>query len=442
MDIVYRRVVLSLTSVFLVAFSSTLWAQGPSLQIGKAVYEQNCAYCHGKGGQGDGPAASALNLKPRDLTEGRYKFRSTESGSIPTDADLMATVRNGLRGTSMPAWAGYVGDDSIKAVVEYVKSLSPRFKSEKPRVVSMGAAVPSSAASIAAGKRAYEKLQCGACHGSDGEGTNAVQREFVDDWGRELPIPNLTEPWSFRGGSTARDVYLRFRTGLDGTPMPSYVGTASETEMWHLANYVLSLARKPVWAMNEAEAKAFYETQQEKLRKDPVTWGRYLVESKGCGDCHTPFNPDGSLITEFQLAGGQRWEVKPYATFYPKNLTSDEETGLGSLTDDQIRLALTRGIRRDGSRMLPFPMPWPVYASLRDDEVKAIIAYLRSLPPVYNKVPIIERPNIFSYLWMKFRMLILKEPFPAFIHSGNAGQPKTQAATNTSENQPLTEARP
>ncbi|HWP81035.1 MAG TPA: c-type cytochrome [Bacteroidota bacterium] len=409
--------ILGIVALFL---SHLLQAQ-PSLDLGKEIYMARCSMCHGTDGKGDGAPSRALNPKPRDFTSGKFKFRSTESGSIPTDDDLVRTVQSGLHGTSMIDWGALMSDDSIRAVIAYLKTFSRRFTNEKPKPVRVGTAIPSSKASIAAGKRVYEKLQCAKCHGDDGTGANAIQKEFTDDWGEPIRATSLTEPWAFRGGVTARDVYLRFRTGIDGTPMPSYKGSASDEEMWHLANYVLSLARKPVWAMSEQELKAFYDSQREWARNNPVAWGKYLVETKGCGDCHSPIREDGSMVRNLHLAGGQKWEVKPYATLYTANLTPDKETGIGALTDDQLRLAITRGIRRDGTRMLPFPMPWPSYASMSEEDVKAILAYLRSMPPIKNQIPERETPNIFSYLILKFRMLILKEGFPAFIYPGNAG---------------------
>ena len=70
---------------------------------GKAVYDQHCAECHGATGHGDGPAAPFLTPRPRDFTAGRYKLRTTESGSVPTDDDLARSVREGLPGSAMPA---------------------------------------------------------------------------------------------------------------------------------------------------------------------------------------------------------------------------------------------------------------------------------------------------------------------------------------------------
>jgi mono/diheme cytochrome c family protein len=311
--------------------------------------------------------------------------------------------------------------DTVKAVTEYVKTFSSRFQNETPKVVSIGKPAPSTSASIAAGKRMFEKLECASCHGSDGVGTGAIATDFQDDWGNPVKATNLSEPWTFRGGSTSKDIFLRFRTGIDGSPMPSFAGTASEQEMWDLANYVTSLARKPVWEMNAVEINAFYASLDESAKGNPVERGKYLVNTIGCGFCHTPVREDGSMIEELRLAGGQRWDLYPFDDVVSYNLTSDKETGLGSWTDDQIKTFITKGIRRDGSRMIPYPMPWPALASLKEDDLNAIVAYLRTLPPVYNKIPEPKSPNIFSYLWGKFQALVLKKSLPLHVYPGNAG---------------------
>src|SRR3990172_9228985 len=73
-------------------------------RLGKSIYDARCAPCHGLDGHGDGAAAALLNPRPRDFTSGTFKFRSTETGILPTDEDLVLTVKNGLHGTSMPDW--------------------------------------------------------------------------------------------------------------------------------------------------------------------------------------------------------------------------------------------------------------------------------------------------------------------------------------------------
>jgi len=400
---------------------------GSEASLGKVLYEARCVQCHGKDGKGSGPAASLLNPRPRDFTTGKFKFRSTESGSIPTDDDLLNSIRNGLHGTSMPDWQNFLGGDSLHAILAYVKSFSPRFQNEKPKAVTVGKPTLSSPQSIAAGKRVFQALQCAACHGTDGMGTGAVTSTFLDDWGHEIRATNLTEPWNFRGGATPHDIFLRFRTGIDGTPMPSFIGSATEREMWDLANYVASLSRKPVWEMSEQELMAFYVMLDNSAKQDPVERGKYLVTTLGCGLCHSPLREDGSAIEELALAGGQRWDLYPFDNVVSYNLTSDKETGLGDWTDEQIRTFVTKGVRRDGTRMIPFPMPWPAFAHLKEGDLNSIIAYLRTLPPVYNKIPSPKSPNIFSYLWGKFQTLLLKKDLPIHLYPGNAGTTREKA---------------
>ena len=381
--------------------------------VGKSIYETHCAQCHGADGKGEGVGSALLNPRPRNFTTGMFKFRSTESGSLPTDEDLMAAINNGLHGTSMPDWAPFIKGDSLKQVVDYVKAFSPRFQKDKPRPVHVGSPVPYSAASAAAGKKVYAKLQCADCHGTDGAGTGAVAKDFQDEWNFETYAVNLTEPWTFRGGATARDIYLRFRTGVDGTPMPSFAGAASEKEMWDLANYVVSIARKPVWNMNENEVKEFYSKLDAQEKADPVQRGKYLVRSIGCAGCHSKYTDDMRIVEGSQLSGGLTFDLYPFGKYVTRNLTSDNETGLGNWTDQEIKRAITQGISRDGRKFLPFPMPWAAFSALKEDDQSAIVTYLRTVPAVHHKIPDPDKPNVFTYLWGKFKMLVLKERIPA-----------------------------
>jgi mono/diheme cytochrome c family protein len=118
-----------------------------------------------------------------------------------------------------------------------------------------------------------------------------------------------------------------------------------------------------------------------------VKRGHYLVELAGCGHCHTPGHFRGREDTSRELAGGDvGFEVPGAGTYVGPNLTPDIETGLGKWTDKQVATAIRGGVRPDG-RVLSPVMPWPEFSHMSDADLKAIIAYLRALPPIVNKVP-------------------------------------------------------
>jgi hypothetical protein len=177
--------------------------------------------------------------------------------------------------------------------------------------------------------------------------------------------------------------------------------------------------------MRGEEIAAFYREQEQRSHNDLVHQGEYIASITGCAFCHSPFREDSTMIDEFKFAGGQRFVVVPFGTFVSYNLTSDKETGLGNWTDDQIKTFVTSGVRRDRSRMIPFPMPWPNFANLKPQDLNALVAFLRSLPPVSNRIPLPRSPNIVSYLTGKFSMLILKRDPPSYNYPGNAGVPAT-----------------
>src|SRR6185503_4339467 len=95
----------ALALVTLVLAARPLAAQEAAVnERGKAVYNKWCAQCHGSEGAGDGPAAHYMVPRPRDFTAALYQIRSTASGLLPTDDDIMHAIDEGLPGTTMPAW--------------------------------------------------------------------------------------------------------------------------------------------------------------------------------------------------------------------------------------------------------------------------------------------------------------------------------------------------
>jgi len=195
------------------------------LQRGKAVYEKYCVGCHGEAGDGAGPAAKRLITKPRDFTKGIYKFRSTDSSSLPLDADIHRTLRRGLSRVSMPSFR-MVPDSEILAVTEYIKNFYVDWDEDEPdrQVVHVPAAPGDLATAdrIERGRVVYVVMQCYTCHGIDGAGTGATETEFTDAWG------NIQKPYNFtrgglKSGDDPEDIFRTFSAGLISV-MPSYPG--------------------------------------------------------------------------------------------------------------------------------------------------------------------------------------------------------------------------
>jgi cytochrome c oxidase cbb3-type subunit 2 len=205
---------------------------------GRAIYEQSCAVCHGADGDGAGEAAPRFAAKPRDFRKGVYKFRSTSSGSPPTDDDLTRSIVRGLPGTAMVP-QNHLTADQVRAVVAYIKSLSPKFAERPaPKPLALPKEVPREEAPLERGKKAYVDAGCGNCHGDKGRGDGSSAKTL------SVPAADLTlRP--LKGGSTPRDILRTIITGIDGTPMPSYHLMLDDADFWALAYYVESLGGKP-----------------------------------------------------------------------------------------------------------------------------------------------------------------------------------------------------
>jgi hypothetical protein len=124
----------------------------------------------------------------------------------------------------------------------------------------------------------------------------------------------------------------------------------------------------------------------------PAERGRALVEGiAACGNCHTPTGPQGDLPGMY-LAGGMLLEEPGVFSVYPANITPDRETGIGNWTDAQVIRAIREGVRPDGRLLGPI-MPIGLYRGISDQDAAAMVAYLRTVPPVRNPVP----PSTYSF---------------------------------------------
>lgn len=218
---------------------------------GTAVYDRYCAGCHGVAGDGNGPAAPMLLVKPRDFTKGVFKFRTTPAGTLPMDDDLFRTITRGVHRTSMPEWS-LLPERERWALVRRVKDFYPEWTAQgagEPIPIPHAPSSVSSAEAVARGKEVYGLLECAACHGNAGRGDGPSAATLaVDAWG------NPQKPFDFtkgrlKSGGAPEDVYRTFMTGLNGTAMPSYQDIFAapdgenirEGDAWNLVAYVLSL---------------------------------------------------------------------------------------------------------------------------------------------------------------------------------------------------------
>lgn len=343
----------------------------------QVIFMERCAICHGPEGRGNGPAAPSMIPRPTNFTLGLYKYKSTSDGQPPTDADLISTVTNGLHASAMPYWGDILTDAEIREVVAYIKSLAPSAAGGvTPNAVAIPERVTPDAASIARGAATFVSAGCAGCHGQDGR----ARLKFTDQRGYPVISRDLTAPWTFRGGSEPEQVYLRLTTGLAPGPMLSFEKTLSPEARWDLVNYVLSLARTAPWESGGTlDGPGF--------AKESVKRGEYLVHAEMCGLCHTQVNEDMIYSgDEYYLAGGMAVPAGPQGTFVSPNLTGDPATGLGNWSEEEIANAIRNGQGKERNLNF-FGMPWHLLHSFKQEDALAIASYLKSLPPVTNKIP-------------------------------------------------------
>lgn len=224
------------------------------LAQGQQLFEQECSVCHGPQGRGDGPAAYLLFPKPRNFTTGLFKIRSTPTGEMPTDEDLFRTISNGMPGSAMAGFA-WLGEEQRWVLVAYLKSLATFEQDGKTynyfqlrgsaKPVAVPPEPPVIPEDLAKGRQLYIDYGCVDCHGPEGKGDGPSAATLKDELGFPTPPNNFTRG-IFKGGGEANQIYLRFTTGLAGTPMPSYETDLTVEERWALVHYVQSLSGRKV----------------------------------------------------------------------------------------------------------------------------------------------------------------------------------------------------
>lgn len=247
------------------------------LTRGQAIYQERCVQCHGVSGDGKGPSGHFMYPRPRDYRKGIFKFTSTPFGYRPLRDDLVRTVKQGIRGTSMPAFP-LLSQSDIQAVVDYVVALTRRGELEQqligmaesdeaidaelvtddlaPAVLARWSEAENAEVfpatrqprftpeHVARGKQAFLTKGCSKCHGEDGRGQTPENRG-ADAWGLPTRAADLTSGM-LRGGNRPLDIYRRIYNGINGTPMPSFSNMLKDEPdtAWDLVAYVLSVGNK------------------------------------------------------------------------------------------------------------------------------------------------------------------------------------------------------
>ena len=247
-------------------------------------------------------------------------------------------------------------------------------------------------------------LTCGNCHTPRGPGgvLDTAKRHAGS------PVPQIDTPeWSAHptnitpdketgiGGWTREQVKVAIRDGKrpDGqqlAPLMPYgfykIFTPADLDAviaYVLAQPAVSNKVAPnvykVKKMTVAIPPGAEKPMPESAMKDPVKRGFYLATIGHCMECHTPIVNGHRDFKNGLGTGGEKFEG-PWGVTVSRNITPHKEIGIGAWSDAEIKAAITKGVRKDGTKLRP-PMGFQWYATMSDADLSAIVAYLRTLPP-------------------------------------------------------------
>lgn len=147
-----------------------------------------------------------------------------------------------------------------------------------------------------------------------------------------------------------------------------------EKMVWLIVAFIIPATATTAWGQAQAS-------------KEQIARGQYIFAMAGGCACHS--EPKG-----VHNAGARAFPI-PLGTVYSTNITPDKETGLGDWTDQHFFDAMTKGLRKDGSRLLPV-MPYTLYSGMAQEDLRALLAYLRSLKPVKKATPELKTSTPFA----------------------------------------------
>lgn len=243
-------------------------------------------------------------------------------------------------------------------------------------------------------------MTCGNCHSPKGPPAVVAGKDFSGGLRFNVPgafdvtAPNITPDKETGIGTwSAADIKKLLLTGVpkDGKPiavMPTeFYGILLPADLDAIVAYIQSV--KPV--SNKVPAPIYHVPMKQQVipwaekpidpadLKDKVKRGFYLATIGHCMECHTP-REKGQLVLSKMGAGGQQFPG-PWGISVSRNITSSKTKGIGGWTDAEIKRAITQGIGRDGRQLKP-PMAYAAYATMTAQDLDAIVAFLRTMPPL------------------------------------------------------------
>ena len=244
-------------------------------------------------------------------------------------------------------------------------------------------------------------LTCGNCHTPKGPTGDIVAKAFsggleFDEPPFKVTAPNITPDKDTGIGKWSdADIKKLLRTGVrpNGIPiavvMPTgFYGIMTDRDLDAVVAYLRTLkpiANKvpdPIYKM-QVPRQVFPGGEKpytQAMMSDKLKKGFYLATIAHCMECHTPMGPRGREFATKLGAGGFEFPG-PWGVSVSRNITSSKEKGIGAWTDDEIKRAITQGIRKDGSKLKP-PMGFHYYATVTPADLDAIVAYLRTVPAI------------------------------------------------------------
>lgn len=208
---------------------------------------------------------------------------------------------------------------------------------------------------------------------------------------------------------TDGELYRLITTGVtnDGRPMFPlmpylYYGKMDPEDIYDIIAYVRSLPSiesqvpdsQPDFPVNLILRTIPQDPEmvQKPSPNDQVAYGAYLVNASGCIECHTQVDPQGSIIREVAYAGGRDFPFPDGSVVTSSNITQCPDTGIGNWTEEMFVGRFKQYV--DSGYVIPKVqpgefntlMPWTMYAGMKDEDLKAIYAYLKTIKPITNEV--------------------------------------------------------